>query len=171
MPIVTDPEILRRPCEPVRSVQEGQEIARKLQAELLKYNKKAKKAYRKDGGKNKVLVLGLGLAAPQIGIAKKVCVICVGEQTVALLNPVIVARSEATIPFTEGCLSLPDVQVEVRRNIWVEVHTLNLKPRTFGPQDPGGYTAGNILLSVVAQHEIDHLLSVLITDYARKGAA
>lgn len=170
MAIITDAALLRKPCEPVKTIDEGLAIARQLQAELAKHNKKAVKTYRKDSGKDKTLVIGLGLSAPQIGITKRVCLLIVGGKPTVLLNPTIVSRSTTTIEFEEGCLSLPGLKVKVKRSLWVEVETLNRETRFFGPRTPEEYTKDNILLSIVAQHEMDHCFGVLISDYQGGGS-
>jgi peptide deformylase len=168
MAIVTDIERLRLPCSPVKNLREGGEVARKLQTELLKYNKKALKTYYKDGGKG-TLQVGLGLAAPQIGIAKQVCVILVNNQPLALMNPRIVACSQETIPFTEGCLSLPGQKVETQRHIWVKVESLNLPPTVFGPTRPDEWNRFALLRSVVVQHEVAHTAGLLMTNFVNGG--
>ncbi|MDD4751903.1 MAG: peptide deformylase, partial [Desulfitobacteriaceae bacterium] len=67
---------------------------------------------------------GVGLAAPQIGISKRVVVIDVGEGLLELINPVIVAQEGKEID-AEGCLSIPGVEAEVLRAEKVTVEALN----------------------------------------------
>jgi len=164
--IVTDPVQLRLECAAVRNVREGGEIARRLWAELERHNKRAQKKYRKSAG-TVSLPVGVGIAAPQIGVQKRVCVIKVGTPLV-LMNPVVVDASSATIPFVEGCLSFPGVQVSTRRHVWVKVQAMNHPDvLTFGPTTPEEWEGRAILLECIAvQHEVSHLDGKLMFDYA-----
>jgi peptide deformylase len=95
--------------------------------------------------------LGLGLSAPQIGVDARVC----NVQGIKLVNPVIVERSTSTWSQLEGCLSLPGVSVVVRRATRIVVKdSQSDEPFIF-----------NGMRARVAQHEIDHLDGVLITDH------
>ena len=80
---------LKEKCEPVSTIEEGEEIA----AKLLKALSESKN--------------GIGLAANQIGINKRVCVINVKEPLI-LINPEIIGSSEEWFVFPEGCLSFPN---------------------------------------------------------------
>ncbi len=106
---------------------------------------------------------GVGLAAPQIGISKRVCVVDVqddDEQTswrVALINPEIVESSKKTDKASEGCLSILGLDEFVTRPEHVVVRA----------QDAGGEVfevEGGGLFSRALQHEIDHLEGVLFID-------
>lgn len=107
---------------------------------------------------------GVGLAAPQVGITRRVIVIDVGEQgtrgdqIIELINPEIVETSEERKKGEEGCLSFPDIYGEVERHAWVRVEALNREGERFSMEGDG-------LLSVALQHEIDHLNGVLFLDY------
>jgi peptide deformylase len=102
---------------------------------------------------------GIGLAAPQIGIGKKLMVWRDPEtdERYALANPRIVARSDDTETETEGCLSLPGHAMEVSRADWVRVEAQDLQgnPLTL---EVSGYRAR------IMQHEVDHLEGRLILD-------
>jgi peptide deformylase len=105
---------------------------------------------------------GIGLAAPQIGELLRLVVIDIAPEKVpapiVLINPEIVAVSEATASREEGCLSLPDQYAEVTRPAWVKVKY----------QDEHGARKeidGEGLLAACLQHEIDHLNGVLFVDY------
>lgn len=162
--IVTDEASLRVPSEPVADVHEGGEVARRLTYALRKNNKKAAKDAKR--GKSDTTTLGVGLAAPQIGVHKQVCCLLVNDVPVVLMNPVITEKSEETIEFTEGCLSFPGEQVKTTRHVWVTVETLNHpSPVTFGPR-LGFPTDSSVLLSVAAQHEIAHLQGLTFHDFA-----
>ncbi len=96
---------------------------------------------------------GVGLAAPQVGILKRICVIDVspeGDQPIILINPVIVEMSEETQSGFEGCLSVPDKSGVVTRSnkVKVEYQDVNMEPQVI---------EGEGLLARALQHEIDHL--------------
>ncbi len=101
---------------------------------------------------------GIGLAAPQVGVAQRLFVYDVGEGADALINPEIDASlGEET--GVEGCLSIPRLEGDVARARMVEVSGLDRCGRRvrFRAED---------LLARVFQHEIDHLDGVLFTDRA-----
>ena len=170
MTFVTDEIMLRKPCDPVTSIREGREIAHRLQAALSRHNKRAKRpmslAAFKSGERR---WFGLGLAAPQLGIHKRVCVLDYGTPVV-LMNPEIVAYSANKFPAEEGCLSLPGEKFDTYRYFWVSVKTLNLPGlTTFGGKTPEESTPRAMLRSVVAQHEIAHCYGLLATDFSTPG--
>ena len=99
---------------------------------------------------------GVGLAAPQVGVLKRIIVIDVGEGPITLLNPVIVYKKGAKQDM-EGCLSVPGVWGIVERPEHVIVRGLNLEGETVEIEAKG-------LLAVAFCHEIDHLDGVLYTD-------
>ncbi|HHX97140.1 MAG TPA: peptide deformylase [Clostridia bacterium] len=102
--------------------------------------------------------VGVGLAAPQIGISK--CAIVVDfEQYYELLNPEIVA-SEGTEVDSEGCLSVPGVVGDVERAFQVTVVGLNRGGEKVVIEAKG-------LLARIFQHEIDHLNGILFVDRAK----
>lgn len=103
---------------------------------------------------------GVGLAAPQIGISKRVIVIDVGEGLLELINPVIIERSGEKVD-SEGCLSIPGKTGEVARAYKVRVQGLNRQGKMMDIKAEG-------LLARALQHEIDHLEGVLFIDIARK---
>ena len=120
---------------------------------------------------------GFGLSANQIGVDKRMCVINIKEPMV-LVNPKIVKRSEEAVQYIESCLSLPKTMRKPKntvRSISITVETDNLGTVEFGPDEKDkigteghNYFADEGLLEcVVAQHEIDHLDGILITDQIR----
>jgi len=120
---------------------------------------------------------GFGLSANQIGVDKRMCVINIKEPMV-LINPKIVKRSEEAVQYIESCLSLPKTMRKPKntvRSISITVETDNLGTVEFGPdeKDKIGTEGHNyfgdegLLECVVAQHEIDHLDGILITDSIR----
>jgi peptide deformylase len=105
---------------------------------------------------------GVGLAAPQIGIARRVCVIDVSAQQpdyppIALINPRIVSDVGTQVG-EEGCLSFPDLYGDVKRAESVTVEALNLDGETFTTEGSGFYARA-------LQHELDHLNGVLFVDH------
>eukprot|EP01039_Chlorochromonas_danica_P005852 gene5853-6445_t len=106
---------------------------------------------------------GIGLAAPQVGINKRLMVFNEEgeadkkEKEMALINPVIVAASENKILSGEGCLSFPTIRGRVERNDWIEVEY----------QTPDGTKTKTKLTgapAIIFQHEYDHLDGVLFID-------
>lgn len=99
---------------------------------------------------------GVGLAAPQVGINKRLMVYNEsGDRQkwldeVVMVNPRIVEFSEATDVETEGCLSFPDMNGEVERSKWIKVEALNLK----GKKTKRKFTGWE---ARIFQHEYDHL--------------
>lgn len=103
---------------------------------------------------------GIGLAATQVNVAKRVLVIDVSEDRSdprVFINPEIVDQSGEEI-MEEGCLSVPGIFAEVKRADWVRVRALNEKGESFEQEADG-------LLAVCIQHEIDHLNGKLFVDY------
>jgi peptide deformylase len=96
---------------------------------------------------------GIGLAAPQVGVQKRVIVVDVGENPLVLVNPRITAVEGEQVGL-EGCLSVPDLVGEVRRAAWVMVKGLNRRGWPVSLESEG-------LLARVLQHEIDHLDGIL----------
>ena len=99
---------------------------------------------------------GIGLAAVQIGILKRVIVVNVGEGLVVVVNPVIDEAAGET-RMEEGCLCLPGVMVEVTRHESITVSGLNEMGQEVTLHANG-------LLARALQHEIDHLEGTLIVD-------
>lgn len=99
---------------------------------------------------------GVGLAAPQVGILRRFCVIDVGDGLIELINPVITEKS-GTQTDNEGCLSVPDRYEEVTRPMKVTVRA----------QDRNGNNitvTGEGLKARALCHEIDHLDGILYID-------
>ena len=102
---------------------------------------------------------GVGLAAPQIGVSLRICVIHVpGDEVVTLVNPEIVRRSGQRICDGEGCLSLPGYKGAVPRAEKVVVKGLNRNGR------PVRYHAEELFAEAI-EHELDHLDGKLYFDY------
>ena len=99
---------------------------------------------------------GVGLAAPQVGILKRCCVIDVGEGLIELVNPEILS-AEGEVVDVEGCLSVPGRRATVARPEKVRVHAQDRKGKHIEIEGEG-------LLARCLCHEIDHLDGVLYVD-------
>lgn len=139
-------EILRNKAEPVDSVDDS---LRRLAEDMLETMHAAP---------------GLGLAAPQVGVSKRLIVTDIGQKEdekgdpVVLFNPEII-EAEGTIEFEEGCLSLPDFTVMVSRAERVVVRGLDMEGKKIEIE-------AEDFMAVVLQHEIDHLDGILLLDRA-----
>lgn len=105
-----------------------------------------------------VVAKGAGLAAPQVGRSERLCIAMIGKTMTPLINPVITWKSDTTAIAEEGCLSLPDLWLNVSRStdIIVEFETEAGRKREL---KLSGFDAR------VVQHETDHLDGILITDH------
>ncbi|MDP4144685.1 MAG: peptide deformylase [Bacillota bacterium] len=104
---------------------------------------------------------GVGLAAPQVGILKRVVVIDVGDGPISLINPEIIETSGSYID-EEGCLSIPGKEGAVERPKYVTVKALNENGEEV-------IIKGEDLLARAFCHEIDHLNGVLFVDKIIEG--
>jgi peptide deformylase len=107
--------------------------------------------------------IGVGLAAPQVGVAKRIIVLDVareGEkpQPIMLANPEILWRSPELTTGSEGCLSLPEHYAEVTRPEKIRLRYLDYQNEIREIEASG-------LLATCIQHEIDHLDGVLFVDH------
>jgi peptide deformylase len=100
---------------------------------------------------------GIGLAAPQVGVDKRVIVFDVDDRLAALCNPVITEFSTETAVDDEGCLSVPGISVPIERSTRVVCTGRTIEGREITLE-------AEELLARVLQHEIDHLNGVLILD-------
>tara|TARA_R110001583_G_scaffold57767_1_gene172672 strand:- start:334 stop:909 length:576 start_codon:yes stop_codon:yes gene_type:complete len=140
--IITELKELQQLCDIV-SVKEGEEIGIKLLQELRNSEN------------------GIGLAANQIGINKRVCVINVKEPLV-LINPKIVETSEETFVFPEGCLSFPNKNIKTQRYVSVVIEADNHKGQLSFSAD--SEDINDAFECVCVQHEIDHLDGITMFD-------
>ena len=142
MMIIKDKTQLEKKCAPV-SVKEGEEIGVRLLHELRESKS------------------GIGLAANQIGIEKRVCVINVKEPLV-LINPKIVKKSKEQFVFAEGCLSFPDSKVKTIRHQDIVVEADNYEGQlSFSANSKD---INDAFECVCVQHEIDHLDGITMFD-------
>ena len=118
---------------------------------------------------------GLGISATQLGIKKRACYIKFGDDVsgmeLFLLNPIIKERSKDGFLFYEGCLSIPKTVTAPLRTIRstkVIVQTDNLGELTFEINPEGDKTNDRVsaetMMTVIVQHEIDHLDGITIKD-------
>ena len=109
---------------------------------------------------------GIGLAAIQIGILKRLVVIDISKDQekknpIFLVNPVILNKSKATSVYEEGCLSLPGQFAEIERPAECVVKYIDYNGKERELEAKG-------LLSTCVQHEVDHLDGILFIDYLSK---
>ena len=109
---------------------------------------------------------GIGLAAVQIGILKRIIVIDVSKKEekknpIFLINPEITYKSKETSIYEEGCLSLPGHFAEIERPAKCKINYIDYHGKKAELQAEG-------LLSTCVQHEIDHLNGILFIDYLSK---
>ena len=103
--------------------------------------------------------MGVGLAAPQVGILKRIVVIDIGDGPIVLINPEILETSGEQTG-DEGCLSLPGESHEVERPNYVKVKAFNEKGEEF-------ILEGEELLARAILHENDHLDGILYIDHVK----
>ena len=145
--IIKDKNKLQDKCSPV-SIDEGEEIGVRLLHELRESEN------------------GIGLAANQIGINKRVCVVNVKEPLV-LINPKIVEKSKEKFVFPEGCLSFPDSKVKTIRHESIVVETDNHEGQlSFSANSKD---INDAFECVCVQHEIDHVDGITMYDRKIKG--
>ena len=148
-PIITVPnEVLKKISDPLENVGESE---KKLVNDLFEtmYNSN-----------------GIGLAAVQVGILKRILVIDVSSKEeeknpLCFINPVIKKISDEKSVYEEGCLSIPDTFIEIERPKICEVEYVNLDGKLKNIKCDG-------LLSTCLQHEINHLDGKLIIDHLTK---
>ena len=148
-PIITVPnEVLKKISNPIENIGESE---KKLVNDLFEtmYNSN-----------------GIGLAAVQVGILKRILVIDVStkeekKNPLCFINPVIKKISDETSVYEEGCLSIPDTFIEIERPKICEVEYIDLDGKLKNISCDG-------LLSTCLQHEINHLDGKLIIDHLTK---
>lgn len=133
-------EILRKKCKPVKEINANTLVLLDDMAETM------------------YAANGVGLAAPQVGILKRIVVIDIGEGLLELINPEIVETRGSQIDY-EGCLSIPGQSALVERPEYVKVSAQNRAGESITVE-------GEELLAVALCHELDHLDGVLYIDKA-----
>ena len=109
---------------------------------------------------------GIGLAAVQVGILKRILVIDVStkdeqKKPISLINPIIKRLSDDTSVYEEGCLSIPETFIEIERPKICEIEYIDLDGNKKELKCDG-------LMSTCVQHEINHLDGKLIIDHLSK---
>ena len=140
-------------------VREGDEILRKKSRDVTVFDQKLHQLLG-DMADTLHQADGVGLAAPQVGVLRKVVVIDLGDELIELINPVIIEQEGEEYDI-EGCLSSPGEWGMVTRPHRVKVKALN----RFGEEFE---TEGEGLLARAFCHEIDHLQGVLFKDLAKE---
>ncbi|MBB5044373.1 peptide deformylase [Shinella fusca] len=145
--ILPDP-ILRQASKPIETV-DGE--VKKLAADMLETMYDAP---------------GIGLAAIQIGVPRRMLVLDVSKEgddktPLVFINPEIVSSSDERSVYEEGCLSIPDYYAEVERPAKIKVRHLDAEGREQMTEADG-------LLATCLQHEIDHLNGILFIDHISK---
>jgi len=102
---------------------------------------------------------GIGLAAPQVGILKRIIVVMMEKGPETFVNPRIIVKSKETEIMEEGCLCLPGVFLKIKRAKMIEVEALNLQGEKVRMKTEG-------LVARIFQHEADHLDGILFVDRA-----
>ncbi|MFH1509052.1 MAG: peptide deformylase [bacterium] len=105
---------------------------------------------------------GVGLAAPQINVSYKICVIATIDNDMVLVNPRIVWFSRKKESMEEGCLSVPDLFCPVTRAFKIKVKAYNEKGEKIKFKAEG-------MMARVIQHEVDHLNGILILKHCDKN--
>lgn len=118
--------------------------------EIRKLIKEMKKIVMKDE-------INAALAAPQVGVLKKITVVRTDGEPIALINPEIVKKTKEAEEVEEGCLSLPKKLLRIKRWKGIEVEALNEKGEKIRIKATG-------FPARVLQHEVDHLNGILIID-------
>jgi peptide deformylase len=139
-------------------IEEGDNVLRERAKEVSKINSNIAKLLN-NMSDTMYAYKGVGLAAPQVGVSKRVIVVDVGEGLIELINPEIV-ESFGEISDVEGCLSVPSIIGEVKRACNVKVRGLDRNGKKIEIEAEG-------YLSRALQHEIDHLDGILFVDLAK----
>ncbi len=131
--IVQDDDFLHKKCRPVENFDERLHVLLDDMAETLH------------------VAEGVGLAAPQVGVLRRVCIVDIGDEkgVMELINPRILCK-KGTQQEAEGCLSYPGVWGYTKRPAWVKVEAQDRNGKTFTLEGEG-------LLARAFCHEIDHL--------------
>ncbi len=132
--------VLRRTADPITEIDsETKQIAEKMVEAMLRAN-------------------GIGIAAPQIGVSKRIIVLDLDGKFHVLINPEIIEASQESEEILEGCLSIPGVDAEITRKLRTHLRGVTLDEKTIDIEGEG-------LMARAIQHEIDHLNGVLFIDY------
>ncbi len=132
--------VLRRTADQITEIDsETKQIAEKMVEAMLRAN-------------------GIGIAAPQIGVSKRIIVLDLDGKFHVLINPEIIETSQESEEILEGCLSIPGVDADITRKLQTHLRGVTLDEKTIDIEGEG-------LMARAIQHEIDHLNGVLFIDY------
>ncbi len=132
--------VLRQVADPVKAINKAiKNISEKMVEAMLRAN-------------------GVGIAAPQIGVAKRIIVFDLDGKLYILINPEIIETSEEEEENLEGCLSIPGVDAPVVRKLRAQVRGITLDEKEIEVEGEG-------LMARALQHEVDHLDGILFIDY------
>jgi len=132
--------VLREHAKPIKEIDDSiRDLAKNMLATMYHFN-------------------GVGLAANQVGVLKRLVVVDIGGGPLVLINPKIIKKSRRCETVEEGCLSLPDLVLKIKRPHSIEVETFQITDGRRIKIKADGLLARTIL------HEIDHLNGVLIID-------
>lgn len=136
-------------------VKYGDEVLRKICRTQLKFDGKLHQVLD-DMAETMYAAEGVGLAAPQVGILRRFCIVDTGDGLIELVNPVLVSSSGEQTG-QEGCLSIPEKYAEVTRPMTVTVKAQDRFGKTFE------ITASELKARAIL-HEMDHLDGILYID-------
>lgn len=136
-------------------VKYGDDVLRKVCRSVLNFDEKLA-VMLDDMAETMYKAEGVGLAAPQIGILRRVCIVDIGDGLIELVNPVIIEEKGVQCE-TEGCLSLPGQSGIVKRPMSVTVRAQDRFGSTFT-------VTGEGLKARAFCHEIDHLNGIIFKD-------
>ena len=100
---------------------------------------------------------GVGLAAPQVGVSKRIIIVTNDVMPLVLINPKIIEKSRKTISGEEGCLSIPGLTLKIKRARKIMVEALDEDGKEI-------VVKADDLFARIIQHEIDHLDGILFVD-------
>ncbi|KUK67818.1 MAG: Peptide deformylase [Mesotoga infera] len=116
------------------------------------------RAFVKELSKTMYVEDGVGLAAPQVAVSRRIFVYDPGDGLRVVINPEILSRSDETVKMEEGCLSIPGIYADIYRPSTVRIHYRD-EYGQHHEEDLTDYPAR------IVQHESDHLEGVLFVDY------
>lgn len=140
--LTDDHPVLKQPAKPVKKISQ---TVKRLLEDMCETMKEAE---------------GVGLAAPQVGVSKRVIIVDIGQGLIELINPEILS-CEGTELGWEGCLSYPGIVAEIERSHKLVVSGLDRQGRRCWIEAQG-------YLARALQHEIDHLNGIVIKDRAKQ---
>lgn len=141
-------------------VKDGDEILRKVCKPIDNFGTKLNNLLD-DMHETMIKADGCGLAAPQVGILRRVAVVEYGDTYLELINPVIIYREGEQTGY-EGCLSVPNKSADITRPMIVKVEHYDRNGKK-------QLTTANGMIARACCHEIDHLDGILFYDYADGG--